>query len=168
MFFGTHCKEMSVIPRISGVYFLVHVDRVVYVGMSRDVQRRINHHRYDGHLKFDRAFYIEVKARLRTRYEGAFIRYFDPDDGWSRCNGDEGRDAEILAKFGLTPNRIARDSWAAKRAQHVLDCRVARKAFNRRREKELRAYEAKAEAKEAAMASVIAAQAALTEGGLFF
>ena len=59
----------------SGVYFLVDVDEVVYVGQSVNVYARIPQH-HDKH--FDRYLYIPCKHELLNALESLYIHCFQP------------------------------------------------------------------------------------------
>jgi hypothetical protein len=105
------------------IYVLVLGDEIVYVGQTGNVLQRCLAHRSgatyaNGRVmcavkEFDRAFQIEVAVGDVDAYEGALIRRFNPRYcGASRA--DESRDVEILARFGLEPDPVARDAFKAR------------------------------------------------------
>lgn len=60
-----------------GVYFLVKADRVVYVGMSKDVHKRLNEHRAS-RKDFDRVFVILCELIEARRLEALYIAKLNP------------------------------------------------------------------------------------------
>lgn len=65
--------------QMSGVYFLVRDNRLVYIGQSKSVWRRIAVHS----VEFDRAFVIPTPESDLSRIEGSLIRHFRPSDNVS-------------------------------------------------------------------------------------
>lgn len=84
----------------SGVYALFSGDKIVYVGESKDVYRRISEHTF-GRRKtppkiFDYWEYIEVDDDWnRRRLESAMIAFFQPyyNDHWANgfCSSEDKR-----------------------------------------------------------------------------
>ncbi len=114
---ASHCSEISVTRiRFVGIYFLIRCDRIVYVGQSSDIESRLNLHRSYGVRDYDRAFWIETSTDDLDAYEGAFIRALDPIESFASpmCRG---RDEEVLARFGLEPDSVARESFERRRAE---------------------------------------------------
>ena len=60
--------------RITGIYFLLRKDKVVYVGKSINIIARVFKHNY----KFDSFSYIECAADDLDLYEVAYISKFKP------------------------------------------------------------------------------------------
>jgi hypothetical protein len=67
--------DVSEFPR-SGIYFLCHEGRLLYVGKSVNVSARIISHRE--HHQFDRAFFLPWPSDDLDRIEQAFIRHLVP------------------------------------------------------------------------------------------
>lgn len=110
-----------------GVYLLIRMSRVVYVGSSLNVHGRIAWHR--GSKRFDRAVWLPVAATDRRSYEGALIRFFrPPHNEASPSPGDHADDNDILEHLGLPPHDDAEAVWRADRER-----------FSRRRREVLRA-----------------------------
>lgn len=112
------CSELDLSrlarPRPIGVYFLVDAGEIVYVGQSEDVDARIALHVAAEEKRFNRAFWIATPVSELAATEGAFIRALNPRYCWT-APVDVGRDAEMLARFGLVPNDIARAAFIARR-----------------------------------------------------
>ena len=64
-------------PRITGVYFLIAGDDVVYVGQSYDVMGRISTHNKSKRM-FDRYAFVEVAEEDLLKVEKAYITAFQP------------------------------------------------------------------------------------------
>jgi hypothetical protein len=60
-----------------GVYLLLRNGRIVYVGSSLDMPKRVAAHRSNGR-PFDKAFYIATTAKERVALERVLIRIIDP------------------------------------------------------------------------------------------
>jgi len=87
-------------PLPSGVYFLVHEAKVMYVGQSVDPISRVAEHRKTG-VKFTRAATIWVPAEMLDAVEGALIRFLKPPLNGNGGKGDPDGDAPILETLGL-------------------------------------------------------------------
>lgn len=61
-----------------GVYFLRKGKKVVYVGQSIDIHRRIKEHKQEKTKKFDNFTYVECNKNLLSTTEEAFILKFNP------------------------------------------------------------------------------------------
>lgn len=119
--------DLSVIAcptAMQSVYVLVNGDRIIYVGRTVTLLQRIATHRSgttnDLPKIFDRAFAIEMPAVDAHACEGALIRRFNP----LLCAGaptDNGRDLEMLQRFGLEFDAIASDSFRARRSQLFIE-----------------------------------------------
>lgn len=96
-----HAHDLPIIPMISGVYFLVFDDVVVYVGQSIHVMARVAWHTRD--KIFDRAFYVPVDPKELDAVEGAFIRALAPKWNGRTDVGKSSDDAAVLAKYGWPP-----------------------------------------------------------------
>jgi hypothetical protein len=69
----------NVVPlRVSGVYFLILNNEVVYCGQSISVFSRVESHLAERLKIFDRAFYLPVPESDLDRVEGAFIQLLKP------------------------------------------------------------------------------------------
>lgn len=88
------------LPR--SVYFLVLGEKVVYVGESTRVLRRLHEHADD--IDFDRAFVLEVPLGEAIRVESTFIMLFKPRHNRGSLEGVKSCDhAGILARYGFSP-----------------------------------------------------------------
>lgn len=105
------------ISGVSGVYFLVKGDQVVYVGQSISPLSRIGTHGGTQWKDFDRAYVFPVPEELLNAVEGALIRWLKPP-----LNGGENPraprqkrdDVEVLEKvLGCTPEYLATHGVAA-------------------------------------------------------
>lgn len=110
-------------PDVVWIYVLADGDRVVYVGRTTNLMRRITAHRFGSRLepakKFDRAWHLPVCSANAAAYEGALVRRFDPPLV-DHAPADESRDIEILARLGLRPDGFARSNFIARRRRlHV-------------------------------------------------
>ncbi len=104
---------------IESVYVLIHRDQVIYVGRTVGLISRLSSHMRGGRRAppkvFDRALSIELPAEDAHACEGALIRRFCP----RFCIGaptDDGRDAEMLQRFGLEPDLGARNAFDMQRS----------------------------------------------------
>lgn len=112
---------------LCGVYMLIEVDDIVYVGASIDIAQRLDKHLRDQRdrqnwpvdKRFNRAIWTDMPAVVLPHYEGAFIRAFHPIYNRTAPNG-VGYDNEILEGFGLTPHldeEAAADSWRREKTR---------------------------------------------------
>lgn len=76
--------------RITGIYFLLRKDRVVYVGKSTNILGRICKHTYN----FDGYSYIECAKEELDLYEVAYITKFKP-----RYNTNHNRPVKMPARI---------------------------------------------------------------------
>lgn len=66
-------QELTITPRVCGIYFLLWRGETVYVGQSKDIVARINQH-IDEHSKdFDSVLYVRCPADLLDFYERRLI-----------------------------------------------------------------------------------------------
>lgn len=72
----------------SGVYFLIRLGEIVYVGQSVDVLSRIARHRREG-KQFDAYSYIECERDDLDRLESLYIRALVPEGNLSFGNHRE-------------------------------------------------------------------------------
>ena len=70
------------VPDICGIYFLVHMDRVVYVGQSVNVPARVGHHKTSG-KQFDRVAFVPCQQEHLNILESLYIHILRP-----ALNGD--------------------------------------------------------------------------------
>lgn len=77
----------AVIPygSTSGIYFLTRGTKIVYIGQSTGVLRRIMAHRVDG-KEFDGFAFFSCPEEDLDELETAYIRAFNPSDNWSFGN----------------------------------------------------------------------------------
>ena len=68
-------KDHPSYRKIIGVYFLIKNNKVVYVGQSTNIMRRIPEH---SEKVFDNFFYIEVPRLLLNRVEYDYIKHYTP------------------------------------------------------------------------------------------
>jgi hypothetical protein len=73
---------------VSGVYFLCHKSKVVYIGESGDVYARVPSHLARG-IVFDRAYYLPVSPHVRRRVESAYLNAIQPEHN-SNCGQHPG------------------------------------------------------------------------------
>lgn len=96
-------EHLHCIPRwmTSGVYFLVHLGKVVYVGQSVGVQARIAQHAAEGAKEFTHAFFLPVPPSDLDAVEASFIRALRPpyNRGYPPRHDEDER--EILSRFGF-------------------------------------------------------------------
>ena len=62
----------------SGVYFLLHEGRIVYVGQSMNCWRRIGQHESDPAKRFDAFYVIRCEPPELDRLEAVYIAKFQP------------------------------------------------------------------------------------------
>jgi hypothetical protein len=84
---------------LSGVYFLLDGDEVVYVGQSVNVVGRVYQH---SEKKFDRAYYLYVVEDERIQVEDAFIRHFKPKYNGTKATEVRDCDRAILKSAGVS------------------------------------------------------------------
>lgn len=87
---------------LSGIYLLIRNDEIVYVGASKNMQRRIYVHGIrPRRLRFNRAMCLPLPTRVLPFYEGALLRELAPRYNKSIPASRRAHDAEILYGFGL-------------------------------------------------------------------
>jgi len=64
-------------PIIQGIYFLIINDKIIYVGQSKDVYKRINAHRDD--KIFNKFSYIKIEESNLADLEAHFIYHLKPE-----------------------------------------------------------------------------------------
>lgn len=104
-------------PQLCGVYLLLLVDEIVYVGSSIDVLSRLWTHRIDAKAtsrrtlakQFDRAAWLPIPRSVMHHYEGALIRALRPKHNLGGSPMGYGFDAEILYGLGLRDELTAAD-----------------------------------------------------------
>jgi hypothetical protein len=69
-------ETTSTIPTGGGVYFLCSPDRILYIGISENIRRRINNHRRT--KRFSRLFCISEPGSIRRRIESTLISHYLP------------------------------------------------------------------------------------------
>jgi superfamily I DNA/RNA helicase len=135
------------------VYFLFLDGELTYIGRTKSLVQRMGLHASQGR-EFDRSFWIEVPEQDAPLVEGAFIRRFDPPECHS-VPKDFGRDAEILARFGLEPDSTAAELFESRRVARV--ARVQdRLRRERKRQRRADARWARERARKAARATEVA------------
>lgn len=67
------------VTMLSGIYFLIRMKRVIYVGQSVNVFRRLHEHVRDG-MKFDSFTFNLCDEKDMDRLESTYIRALYPDD----------------------------------------------------------------------------------------
>lgn len=60
------------------VYFLIHEEKVVYVGQSKCLPLRINQHLQEGVKLFDKINYTKLPEKNLNHFEKKMIKYFSP------------------------------------------------------------------------------------------
>ncbi len=67
------------LPQLNpGVYFLLHQQEIVYVGMSKEPTQRIQTHHKNGNFQFDSFFVVECGQSEMAELEGEYIRHYQP------------------------------------------------------------------------------------------
>jgi hypothetical protein len=61
-----------------GVYFLINLREIVYVGQSVNVPRRVEEHFNDPKMSFSHVAYLRVKEAHLDEVEQFYVRKFDP------------------------------------------------------------------------------------------
>ena len=65
---------------ISGIYFIVRKNKIVYIGKSVNIFSRLNsEHKYLSFHKYDYIRFIQCKKSLIDRYEKRWILKFKPE-----------------------------------------------------------------------------------------
>lgn len=92
---------------VGAVYILMLSDRCIYVGQTKNLDRRMSahharrlHHNKRWRYRFDNAFWISVSVGDLDAYEGAITRALNPEKT-RRTPPDSSRDQEILALLGM-------------------------------------------------------------------
>lgn len=70
--------EAMLYDAVTGVYFLLQDDEIVYVGRSTDALRRLSQHRIEGAKTFNRVYLIQCAAVEMARLEEMYIDKFRP------------------------------------------------------------------------------------------
>lgn len=64
----------------SGVYKLINLEgKIVYVGISEDISRRVNVHRQENRIEFSRYEYINCSSEDAKVVEVALIKHYQPE-----------------------------------------------------------------------------------------
>lgn len=71
----------------SGIYFLIHGEKVVYVGQSICVYNRINTHAANDFMVFDRYAYVACPQEKLDSLESLYIHVFRPTLNGNLSNG---------------------------------------------------------------------------------
>ena len=73
-------KVFNTPPVIEGVYFLINKrNEIIYIGSSTDCYKRINTHRKNKRMRFDRQYIIKRKdKRKRLILETEYIKLYKP------------------------------------------------------------------------------------------
>lgn len=126
-------REVPVDARVCLLYVLVDRGEIVYVGQTFCIEQRVVTHRRGTKQElpklFTQAFCIEVSAADSDAVENALIRALLPRYN-KHANTDSSRDAEMLARFGLTPRTDGRTITAhARRRQKIEALRSVRPAL---------------------------------------
>jgi hypothetical protein len=81
-------KDPNAVQPLIGVYLLMHKGKVVYVGESLNMPKRVAEHRSNGR-PFDQAYYIATVANQRANLERILIRAINPPGNRvHRVNGE--------------------------------------------------------------------------------
>lgn len=90
------------VPNVSGVYFLICDNRVLYVGQSSNVYPRVSNHLRDSLHDFDRVAVIECPAEELDVLESLYIWWLQPEG-----NGRYTRQGQTGMHAPLTLARLA-------------------------------------------------------------
>ena len=90
---------------VSGVYFLLYRDAVVYVGQSVDVVSRIAAHRVRPPAIFDGAAALALPSGMLDRAEAFFIQRFRPQGNRTSPIVDR-RDVALISEVEAFPNLL--------------------------------------------------------------
>jgi hypothetical protein len=88
-------------PWTTGIYFLLDEGVIVYVGQSRDVQRRVDQHGTSKAIPFDRAMWMRLPTNELDAFESALICLLRPRHNVHVPRWEPERSASILAALGL-------------------------------------------------------------------
>jgi hypothetical protein len=81
-------KDPNVVQPLIGVYLLMLKGKIVYVGESLNMPKRVAAHRVNGR-PFDQAYYIATMANQRANLERILIRAINPTGNRAhRINGE--------------------------------------------------------------------------------
>lgn len=89
------------IAGISGVYFLIDNQTIVYVGQSNNVGNRVLVHKQEGRIKFDKFSYIQCELDELNIIESLYIHAYRP-----KHNGDVGKTFGTMKSAPLTFKKI--------------------------------------------------------------
>jgi hypothetical protein len=70
-------QKIYVVQPLVGVYLLLRRGRIIYIGSSLNMPKRIAAHRTNGR-QFDEVFYVATTARRRAWLENLLIRALNP------------------------------------------------------------------------------------------
>lgn len=86
----------SAIPAftVCGIYFLIRDDRIIYVGQSTNIYRRVARHIDDG-KKFDRFSVVSCPKEDLDRIERMYITALYPDENMSLGNSSNDSDGDM-------------------------------------------------------------------------
>lgn len=85
---------------LSGIYYLMASQRLVYIGKSTNIRRRIESHRTAGKVFFTHAFWTPCGEREANDCEMPIIRYLKPH--YNKLAGPFTRkDREMLYSYGF-------------------------------------------------------------------
>lgn len=85
----------------AGIYFLVKGEEVIYAGQSVCPIARVIGHRAEGIKEFDYAVFLPVPKERLDEVEGAFIRVLKPPLNSGYPYPKTGKEADVLAAYGL-------------------------------------------------------------------
>lgn len=109
-------------PRLTGIYFLIREDVVVYVGQSIDIEMRVaaqwsrtrTSNEYN-RIEFDRAVWMPVAQDELDAYEAALILALTPEYNTSIPGHAEERRLRVAEDLQLPPPDLARLAAFRKR-----------------------------------------------------
>jgi len=87
--------------KVSGVYFLLDGDEVVYVGQAVDVYSRIGRHT---EKRFDRYAFVPCHVDALDRLESLYIHCLRPRLNGVQANGANCAPITLTALLGMVPN----------------------------------------------------------------
>lgn len=87
-----------------GIYFLMQLRKIVYIGKSEDYLRRLGQH-LEG-KSFDRVYFFPIEYPNIIAYEAAFIRVFRP-----HYNHEREKERVDIADAQMIRRVFTRDQW---------------------------------------------------------
>lgn len=97
---GEIVKSSSEWGTQSGIYFLIHGKKVVYVGQSVNIYARVAAHKHDKKI-FDRFAYVPCPPVLMDKLESLYIHCLKPSLNGTQLNGVKCAPIQLKDLLGL-------------------------------------------------------------------